>query len=73
MPEAGRRGLAAMDSWLTPSGTGRKVPEKSLATLPITKLDLKPQVTKLLREAADVKVEYKETARGGLAVNVIEC
>ncbi|MFG3253236.1 tyrosine-type recombinase/integrase [Streptomyces sp. NPDC048172] len=73
MPEAGRRGLAAMDSWLAPSSAGQKVPEKSLTTLPITMLDLKPQVTKLLREAADVKVKYKETARGGLAVNVIEC
>ncbi|MCX4785450.1 hypothetical protein OG369_04440 [Streptomyces sp. NBC_01221] len=23
--------------------------------------------------AADVRVKYKETARGGLAVNIIEC
>lgn len=62
-----------MDSWLTPSSRERKVPEKSLVALPSTKLSLKPQVTKALREAADVKVKYKETARGGLAVNVIEC
>ncbi|MEU1941787.1 MULTISPECIES: hypothetical protein [unclassified Streptomyces] len=27
----------------------------------------------LLQAAADVKVKYRETARGGLAVNVIEC
>ncbi|WP_432069500.1 hypothetical protein [Streptomyces sp. AA1529] len=73
MPEAGRRGLAAMDSWLAPNRRGRKVPEKSLAALPVTKLSVNPQVEELLQEAADVKVKYKETARGGLAVNAIEC
>ncbi|GAA6525588.1 L-serine ammonia-lyase [Intrasporangium sp. DVR] len=32
------------------------------------------QVVKTMRETgADMKVKYKETARGGLAVNVIEC
>ena len=73
MPEAGRRGLASMGSWLAPSSRERKPPEKSLAALPSTNLSLKPLVTEVLREAADVKVTYKETARRGLAVNVIEC
>ena len=32
------------------------------------------KVVKTMRETgADMKVKYKETARGGLAVNVIEC
>ncbi len=32
------------------------------------------EVIKTMRETgADMKTKYKETARGGLAVNVIEC
>jgi L-serine dehydratase len=32
------------------------------------------KVIKTMRETgADMKVKYKETSRGGLAVNVIEC
>jgi L-serine dehydratase len=32
------------------------------------------KVIKTMRETgADMKIKYKETARGGLAVNVIEC
>jgi L-serine dehydratase len=32
------------------------------------------RVIRTMRETgADMKVKYKETARGGLAVNVIEC
>jgi len=32
------------------------------------------KVIKTMRETgADLKVKYKETSRGGLAVNVIEC
>ncbi len=32
------------------------------------------KVIKTMRETgADMKTKYKETARGGLAVNVIEC
>jgi L-serine dehydratase len=32
------------------------------------------QVIKTMRETgADMKTKYKETARGGLAVNIIEC
>jgi hypothetical protein len=40
-----------------------KVPEKSLTT---------PRLT-ARTYVADMKVKYKETSRGGLAVNVIEC
>jgi L-serine dehydratase len=33
-----------------------------------------PCIIKTMRETgADMKVKYKETSRGGLAVNVIEC
>ena len=32
------------------------------------------QVIKIMRETgADMMTEYKETARGGLAVNIVEC
>jgi L-serine deaminase len=31
------------------------------------------QVKGIVRREATMKVKYKETARGGLAVNVIEC
>ena len=32
------------------------------------------KVIKTMRETgADMKVKYKETARGGLAVNIVEC
>jgi integrase len=72
MPGAGKRGLASMDSWFA-SASGPEVPEKSLAHLGLTNLVLKPQVSATLRAAAALKVKYKETARGGLAVNVIEC
>jgi hypothetical protein len=34
---------------------------------------LNPQVSATLGAAGALKVKYKETARGGLAVNVIEC
>ncbi|WP_330173504.1 hypothetical protein OG875_07900 [Streptomyces sp. NBC_01498] len=71
MPGAGQRGLAAMDSWFT--NTGRKVPEKSLLAELVTNIALKPQLRSLISTADTVKVKYKETARGGLAVNIIEC
>ncbi|MFI0942823.1 tyrosine-type recombinase/integrase [Streptomyces sp. NPDC021020] len=72
MPGAGKRGLASMDSWFA-STSGPEVPEKSLAHLGLTNLVLKPQVSATLRAAAALKVKYKEkTARGGLAVNVID-
>ncbi|MFF7156390.1 tyrosine-type recombinase/integrase [Streptomyces sp. NPDC008139] len=72
MPGAGKRGLAAMDAWLI-RGEGPKVPEKSLTLKRITHQLLKPQVTAAAMFGTDMKVKYKETARGGLAVNVIEC
>jgi len=27
----------------------------------------------MMQTGADMKVKYKETARGGLAVNIVEC
>ncbi|MDX3246743.1 hypothetical protein [Streptomyces sp. ME18-1-4] len=72
MPGAGHRGQAAMDAWL---GQDRlmNVPEKSPATEWIKKLIPNPQVKGLIASAASMNVKYKETARGGLAVNIIEC
>ncbi|WP_327327823.1 tyrosine-type recombinase/integrase [Streptomyces sp. NBC_01210] len=72
MPGAGKHGLAAMDAWLT-QDQQRKVSEKSLATPWITSLTVNPQIIGLIKSAERVKVKYKETSRGGLAVNVIEC
>ncbi|MGW0557316.1 hypothetical protein ACWDZ6_24590 [Streptomyces sp. NPDC002926] len=61
-----------MDAWLT-QDQQQKVPEKSPATPWITSLTVNPQVKGLIKSAEHVKVKYKETSRGGLAVNVIEC
>ncbi|MGF2213601.1 hypothetical protein [Streptomyces albidoflavus] len=72
MPGAGQRGVAAMDAWL--QGPSRpKVPEKSLLSWRTTPLPSNVQVKRLARQGADMSVKYKETARGGLAVNIIEC
>ena len=72
MPGAGKRGLAAMDGWLAPTPPPN-VPVKSLAAPWLKKLTINAQVRSALEAAAPMKVKYKETARGGLAVNVIEC
>ncbi|MFD5473590.1 transposase, partial [Streptomyces sp. NPDC127105] len=50
-----------------------KVPEKSLLALRATQLPSNMQVKDIVRRWADMSTKYKETARGGLAVNVIEC
>ncbi|MDT3397274.1 site-specific integrase [Streptomyces sp. B1866] len=72
MPGAGRRGLAAMDSWLIQDQLP-KVPEKSPATRTIKEIFLKAQVKGMVASADNLKAKYKETSRGGLAVNVVEC
>jgi len=72
MPSAGRRGLAAMDEWLD-DAPEQNVPEKSPAASWIGLYLKKMQVSGHLGHAAPMKVKYKETSRGGLAVNVIEC
>ncbi|MFI6057258.1 hypothetical protein [Streptomyces sp. NPDC051286] len=36
-------------------------------------LTTNPQVKDLISVGGNVNVKYKETARGGLAVNIIEC
>ncbi|MFD8430283.1 integrase [Streptomyces coelicoflavus] len=72
MPGAGKRGLDAMDAWLT-QDQQPILPEKSLAAGWSKTIALNPQVTELIASGASMKVKYKETARGGLAVNIIEC
>jgi hypothetical protein len=72
MPGAGRRGLAAMDAWLRDPSLP-KVPEKSLRAGIAPRIPSNVQVKGTAREDADMSVKYKETARGGLAVNIIEC
>lgn len=72
MPEAGARGLQAMGSWF-------EIPSQPVLpgnSLRLPKLFLpKPaqQVGDMITAESDMKIKYKETARGGLAVNVIEC
>jgi integrase len=72
MPEAGARGLQAMDSWFE-DHSAPILPENSLSGSKPKLLLPRPQVNNLWDTNADMKVKYKETARGGLAVNVIEC
>ncbi|MFB7560601.1 tyrosine-type recombinase/integrase [Streptomyces brevispora] len=72
MPGAGQRGIAAMDAWLR-DPSRPKVPEKSLLACRAAHLPPNMQVKGIVRQGADMSVKYKETARGGLAVNIIEC
>ncbi|WP_425829351.1 tyrosine-type recombinase/integrase [Streptomyces fractus] len=72
MPEAGSRGLKVMNGWFEtprPSILPRYSPE------PPPKITWKAyeQVKPGTNATASVNVKYKETARGGLAVNIIEC
>ncbi len=60
-----------MDSWLTQEPP--IAPEKSPATALDPPKATKHLVSGLIGTAENVKAKYKETARGGLAVNVIEC
>ncbi|MGW4968428.1 isocitrate lyase/phosphoenolpyruvate mutase family protein [Streptomyces albidoflavus] len=50
-----------------------KIPQKSLLPGWTTQLTMNPQVKDMISVAGNVNVKYKETARGGLAVNTIEC
>ncbi|MFF5345371.1 tyrosine-type recombinase/integrase [Streptomyces althioticus] len=72
MPGAGKRGLDAMDAWLERERQPI-LPEKSLPAGWTKKVIPNPQVRELIASGASMKVKYKETARGGLAVNIIEC
>jgi hypothetical protein len=71
MPGAGHRGLAAMDSWLEQDQSSI-APEKCLVNGWTKNPTLKPQVKYMMASGAGLKVKYKETARGGLAVNIVE-
>ncbi|MEU6201815.1 hypothetical protein [Streptomyces sp. NPDC047061] len=72
MPGAGQRGLVAMDAWLEDRHRP-KVPEKSPVAEWIKKIPENQQASGLVASGARLSVKYKETARGGLAVNIIEC
>ncbi|MDG9684638.1 hypothetical protein QC334_18230 [Streptomyces sp. DH18] len=61
-----------MDAWLEQDHQ-RKIPEKSLLMGWTTKLTMNAQVKDLIGCGPNMNVKYKETARGGLAVNIIEC
>lgn len=61
----------SLSKWLGHSTP--KVPEKSLRTWIAPRIPSNVQVKGTTRQDADMSVKYKETARGGLAVNIIEC
>lgn len=72
MPEAGARGLQAMSGWFE-EGSRSILPGNSLGPPKLTIPSQSSQVSAMIGSASLMKVKYKETARGGLAVNVIEC
>jgi hypothetical protein len=61
-----------MDAWLE-DRRQPKIPKKSPIGELIKEIATKPQVNGLVASGAPMSVKYKETARGGLAVNIIEC
>jgi integrase len=72
MPEAGARGLQAMSGWFE-DHSHPVLPENSLKLPKLVIPAQFSQVSGASKSASLMKVKYKETARGGLAVNVIEC
>lgn len=72
MPEAGARGLQVMDGWFEDDSLP-VLPENSLAAVDLAAIVRNAQVGDLEALHASMYVKYKETARGGLAVNIIEC
>lgn len=80
MPDAGARGLAAMDKWFEPEAAEAPtappqqiLPPFSLLPLQRSAFEAPALVKGIPGKAGDMKIKYKETSRGGLAVNVIEC
>jgi integrase len=78
MPGSGARGLAAMDSWFESAEAPNTprieiLPGDSLAVVEASLILAQPQFRASVSKNADMKIKYKETSRGGLAVNVIEC
>lgn len=71
MPGAGARGLAAMDGWFAPPAP--ILPQHSPGAFLISPNVIAQHVKGMIIGKPDMKVKYKETSRGGLAVNVIEC
>jgi integrase len=72
MPEAGARGLQAMATWFAVESPA-VLPGNSLRVEKLMIPGPASEVSAMITRTADMKVKYKETARGGLAVNVIEC
>lgn len=72
MPEAGARGLQAMAAWFA-EGSSAVLPGNSLRVGRILVPRQSLQVNGMIASESHMKIKYKETARGGLAVNVIEC
>lgn len=72
MPEAGARGLGAMDGWFE-DHSRPILPENSPRVIDLGSLATKVQVSAMQTLSSGLNVKYKETARGGLAVNIIEC
>jgi integrase len=75
MPDAGRRGLAAMDAWFeAPSAPPKLIlPRFSPEALSLPRVTAADQLKAMISAKEAMKIKYKETSRGGLAVNVIEC
>ncbi|WP_406178395.1 hypothetical protein [Streptomyces sp. NBC_00996] len=72
MPGAGHRGQDAMDAWLERDQL-RILPQDSPTAELIKNVTPNLQVKRVIASGASMNVKYKETARGGLAVNIIEC
>ncbi|OKH91720.1 integrase [Streptomyces uncialis] len=72
MPEAGARGLQVMNGWFE-DDLPPILPENSPEPNTIASLTSKAQLSGPIAFGADMSIKYKETARGGLAVNIIEC
>ncbi|MFD8319680.1 tyrosine-type recombinase/integrase [Kitasatospora purpeofusca] len=77
MPGSGAHGLAVMDSWFEPEAPSappnENLPGDSLGLELPREWLVGAQVSGIAAKGADMKIKYKETSRGGLAVNVIEC
>nr|WP_246619510.1 hypothetical protein [Streptomyces corallincola] len=67
------RGSAGSLRWTSGFGTLPKIPEKSLRAWIAPRVPSNIHAKGMVRQGADMSVKYKETARGGLAVNIIEC
>ena len=65
--------LAAADSQQAPLAVAEPAARMALAGDGTHYVSLDKVIKTMWETGADMKTKYKETARGGLAVNVIEC